>query len=120
MVTGKGVAEGFLAAHEIEATAREGLRAMAVDGRRVLVLGESGQQLTTLSEITDADEISALIGQLRGSESRVFEAVPTIANEGLTVLWPDLDRLAESENAELALHAREAAARLAEEMDRGS
>lgn len=46
-------------------------------GRRVLVLGESGQQLTTLSEITDADEIAALIGQLRGSESRVFEAVPT-------------------------------------------
>jgi flagellar biogenesis protein FliO len=45
-------------------------------GRRVLVLGESGQQLTTLSEITDADEIAALIGQLRGSESRVFEAVP--------------------------------------------
>ena len=50
----------------------------------------------------------------------IFDAVQTIANEGLTLLWPDLDHLAESPNPELALHAREATERLAEEMERGS
>jgi hypothetical protein len=48
----------------------------------------------------------------------VFDAVQVIANEGLTLLWPELDRLAESSNLELALHAREATARLAEQMER--
>jgi hypothetical protein len=48
----------------------------------------------------------------------IFDAVQAIANEGLTLLWPDLDRLAESDNLELALHAREATERLAEEMER--
>jgi hypothetical protein len=48
----------------------------------------------------------------------VFDAVQVIANEGLTLLWPDLDRLTESPNLELALHAREATERLAEEMER--
>jgi hypothetical protein len=49
----------------------------------------------------------------------IFEAVQAIANEGLTLLWPDLDRLAESSNLELAMHAREATERLAEEMEHG-
>ena len=35
-------------------------------GRRVLIVGESGQQLRTLSEITDPDEIAALLGQMQG------------------------------------------------------
>jgi hypothetical protein len=48
----------------------------------------------------------------------VFDAVQVIANEGLTLLWPDLDRLADSPNLDLALHAREATERLAEEMER--
>ncbi len=48
----------------------------------------------------------------------IFDAIQVIANEGLTLLWPDLDRLAESSNLELALHAREATERLAEEMER--
>jgi hypothetical protein len=47
----------------------------------------------------------------------IFEAIQVIANEGLTLLWPDLDRLAESSNLELALHAREATERLAEDME---
>lgn len=47
----------------------------------------------------------------------IFDAIQVIANEGLTLLWPDLDRLAESPNLELALHAREATERLAEEME---
>jgi hypothetical protein len=48
----------------------------------------------------------------------IFDAVQAIASEGLTLLWPDVDRLTESENLELALHAREATERLAEEMER--
>ena len=47
----------------------------------------------------------------------IFDAVQVIASEGLTLLWPDVDRLAESDNLELALHAREATERLAEEME---
>jgi hypothetical protein len=48
----------------------------------------------------------------------IFDAIQVIANEGLTLLWPDLDRLADAPNLELALHAREATERLAEEMER--
>ncbi len=48
----------------------------------------------------------------------LFEAVQVAANEGLVLLWPELDRLAESPNLELALHAREATERLAEDMER--
>jgi hypothetical protein len=47
----------------------------------------------------------------------VFDAIQAIASEGLTLLWPDLDRLTESPNAELALHAREAIERLNEDME---
>ncbi len=34
-------------------------------GRRVIVVGDSGSQMHALSEITDPDEVAALIGQLR-------------------------------------------------------
>ncbi len=34
-------------------------------GRRLLVLADSGGQMSTLSEITDPDEVAALIGQLQ-------------------------------------------------------
>src|SRR5688500_14932836 len=33
-------------------------------GRRLLVVGDSGQQLNTLCEITDQDEAAALLGQV--------------------------------------------------------
>src|SRR5688572_27254666 len=33
-------------------------------GRRLLIVGDSGQQLNTLCEITDPDESAALLGQL--------------------------------------------------------
>jgi flagellar biosynthetic protein FliO len=36
-------------------------------GRRVLVVGDSGQQLNTLCEINDPDEAAALLGQLGGT-----------------------------------------------------
>lgn len=38
-------------------------------GRRVLVVADNGGQLTALSQITDADEVAALIGQASGSSA---------------------------------------------------
>ena len=48
---------------------------------------------------------------------QVAEAAHVIANEGLTLLWPDLDRLLDADQADIVLHAREAVERLAEEME---
>lgn len=47
---------------------------------------------------------------------QIAEAAHVIANEGLTLLWPDLDRLLDAD-PDIALHAREAVERLAEEME---
>jgi hypothetical protein len=48
---------------------------------------------------------------------RVHETIQTIAAESLTLLWPDLDRVADSEDADVAHHAREALERMSEEME---
>ena len=48
---------------------------------------------------------------------RVHEGIQLVATEGLTLLWPDLDRLADAEDTDVAHHAREALERLCEEMD---
>lgn len=48
----------------------------------------------------------------------VHETIQAIANESLTLLWPDLDRLADAEDNDLAHHAREALERLCEDLDR--
>ena len=37
----------------------------------------------------------------------------------MTLLWPDLDRLADAEDAEAAPYAREALERMGEELERG-
>jgi hypothetical protein len=50
---------------------------------------------------------------------KVYEAIHAIATEGLTLLWPDLDRLADVENSDVAHHAREALERMGEELERG-
>jgi hypothetical protein len=50
---------------------------------------------------------------------RVYEAILAIAGEELTLLWPDLDRLADVENSDVAHHAREALERMGEELERG-
>src|SRR5688500_6044323 len=42
MTVGKGVPEGYLSAEQIETVAREGLAALPVDGRRVLVIVPDG------------------------------------------------------------------------------
>ncbi|MBI1917409.1 MAG: HEAT repeat domain-containing protein [Planctomycetes bacterium] len=49
---------------------------------------------------------------------RVHETIQLVALEGLTLLWPDLDRLADAEDADIAHHARESLERLCEELDR--
>jgi hypothetical protein len=49
---------------------------------------------------------------------RVYETIQAIATEGLTLLWPDLDRLADAEDSEVVHHASEALERLCEDMDR--
>lgn len=54
---------------------------------------------------------------LSDNPQHVHDAVQTIAAEGLTLLWPDLDRLADSDVPEIAQHSREALERLAEEME---
>ncbi len=48
---------------------------------------------------------------------RVHEAVQVVASEGLTLLWPDLDRLADAEDTDVAHIAREALERMCEEME---
>src|SRR5262249_48561672 len=47
---------------------------------------------------------------------RTHEAIQIIANEGLLLLWPDVDHLADSETMDVALHACEALERLREEL----
>ena len=50
---------------------------------------------------------------------RMHEAIQAVAVEGLTLLWPDLDHLADAEDADVAQLAREALERMCEEMDFG-
>ena len=54
---------------------------------------------------------------LADDPNQVAEAATIIANEGLTLLWPDLDRLLDVDNPDVALRVREAVERLAEEME---
>src|SRR5262249_3203651 len=51
------------------------------------------------------------------NNAAVHEGIQVVAAEGLTLLWPDLDRLADAEDVEVAVDAREALERLSEEMD---
>ena len=48
---------------------------------------------------------------------QVAEAAHVIADEGLTLLWPDLDLLQDVDHPDVAIHAREAVERMAEEME---
>ena len=49
---------------------------------------------------------------------RVHETIQLASTEALVLLWPDLDRLADSDDPDLAHHARESLERLCEELDR--
>jgi hypothetical protein len=56
---------------------------------------------------------------LTGEEpQRVHEAIQVVSGEGLTLLWPDLDRLADAEDQDVAQHACEALERMSEEMEK--
>ncbi len=57
-------------------------------------------------------------GLISEDGQRVHETIQVVAGEGLTLLWPDLDRLADAEDADVAHHAREALERMCEEMER--
>ncbi len=48
---------------------------------------------------------------------QIIETSNLIAREGITLLWPDLDRLIDSDDTDVALHASEAVQCLAEEME---
>jgi hypothetical protein len=50
---------------------------------------------------------------------RVHETIQIIANEGLTLLWPDLDRLVDVDDVDVAQHAREVLAVMSEDLERG-
>jgi hypothetical protein len=47
---------------------------------------------------------------------RVHEAIQAAGTESLMLLWPDLDRLADSENVDVAMHACETLERLREQL----
>lgn len=53
------------------------------------------------------------------SENRhiVMESIQAIADEGITLLWPELDRLVDEEEPDLASCAREALEQMQEELD---
>jgi hypothetical protein len=54
---------------------------------------------------------------LNGEENqRIHESIQAVAAEGITLLWPDLDRLADSDDADVAQHACEALERMREDM----
>jgi hypothetical protein len=48
----------------------------------------------------------------------VHEAIQTVTHEAITLLWPDLDHLADADDPDIAHHAREALERFREDLDR--
>jgi hypothetical protein len=48
---------------------------------------------------------------------RVHETIQAVASENLTLLWPDLDRLADAEDVEVAHYASEALERMCEDLE---
>lgn len=64
-------------------------------GRRVIVVGDSGSQMNSLSEITDADEVASLIGQLRDekteSASKMFGKLFNRASNEMAAAAGDVD-----------------------------
>lgn len=73
-----------------------------------------------LARLGERDALQGFrLALLSQDSQRVHEAIHAIAQEGIYLLWPDLDRLAdqeEDENIDVALHAREALERLRENL----
>jgi hypothetical protein len=57
-------------------------------------------------------------GMTSADPQRMLETIQIVAAEELTLLWPDLDRLADSEDLETSHHAREALERMGEDLER--
>jgi hypothetical protein len=57
-------------------------------------------------------------GLTNEDSQRIHEAIQVVATEHLVLLWPDLDRLADAEDPDVAHHAREALEHLCEDMER--
>jgi hypothetical protein len=57
-------------------------------------------------------------GLISEDTQRVHETIQVIAVEAITFLWPDLDRLADADDVDVAHHAREALERLSEDLER--
>ena len=74
-----------------------------------------------LARLGERQSLNWFRQQLTSEDSdRTFEIIQLIAAEELTLLWPDLDRLVDSENADVAYHAREALIRLDEQRENTS
>jgi hypothetical protein len=72
-----------------------------------------------LARLGERQALQGFRQALGGEDTRhVHEAIQAVASESLTLLWPDLDRLADASDPEIAHHAREALERLREELDR--
>lgn len=76
-----------------------------------------GQARAALARLGERQSLQ-WFGQALGGEDlqRVHETIQAIAAEGITLLWPELDRLADHDNLDVALPAREALQVLHEEM----
>jgi HEAT repeat protein len=73
---------------------------------------------TALARLGERQALQTFRQALTCEESqRIHEAIQVVSSEGITLLWPDLDRLADAEDADIAHHAREALEVLCEEMD---
>jgi HEAT repeat protein len=76
---------------------------------------------TARAALARLGERSALQGfrtALTGEDNhRIHEIIQLAAQEGLTLLWPDLDRLTEADDFDIAQHARDALECLSEDME---
>jgi flagellar biogenesis protein FliO len=81
-------------------TARQQILLVQV-GRRVLVVADNGTQMTALSQIKDADEVAALVGQLNPSSASDREAF-TAALDASQNQYEPQDEQAATDDASLA------------------
>jgi hypothetical protein len=71
-----------------------------------------------LARLGERQALYGFRAALQSNDSRrVHEAIQVVATEGLSLLWPELDRLADAEDADVAHFAREAMERLYEELE---
>jgi hypothetical protein len=73
-----------------------------------------------LARLGERQALQSLRHRLVGEDTqRIHETLQLVAGEAVMLLWPDLDRLADAEDTDIAYHAREALERLREELNVG-